>query len=158
MSAALLADAMAALASLFSASPALSGVTITEGDAPSAAGDPEFIVVGHDGSLAPDGSLAEFTVSASFSTQFITGGSPPAQLETGRVNVVAVAQSGDATALAGRITRAQELLAACDAACTDVTSGTIVFDSAGSGRLVTRQASAGCAAILAFVITYSGPW
>lgn len=155
---ALLGDAMAALTAAFQASAALTGVTITQGDAPSAAGDPEFVVVGHDGSLAADGSLAEFTVSGSFTTDFVTSGSPPGQLETGRVNVVAVAQSGDATALAGRITRAQELLAACDAACTDVTSGTIVFDSAGSGRLVTRQASAGCAAILAFVITYSGPW
>ena len=155
---ALLGDAMAALTAAFQASAALTGVTITQGDAPSAAGDPEFVVVGHDGSLAADGSLAEFTVSGSFTTDFVTAGSPPGQLETGRVNVVAVAQSGDATALAGRITRAQELLAACDAACTDVTSGTIVFDSAGSGRLVTRQASAGCAAILAFVITYSGPW
>ena len=155
---ALLGDAMAALTAAFQASAALTGVTITQGDAPSAAGDPEFVVVGHDGSLAADGSLAEFTVSGSFTTDFVTSGSPPGQLETGRVNVVAVAQSGDATVLAGRITRAQELLAACDAACTDVTSGTIVFDSAGSGRLVTRQASAGCAAILAFVITYSGPW
>ena len=155
---ALLGDAMAALTAAFQASAALTGVTITQGDAPSAAGDPEFVVVGHDGSLAADGSLAEFTVSGSFTTDFVTSGSPPGQLETGRVNVVAVAQSGDATALAGRITRAQELLAACDAACTDVTSGTIVFDSAGSGRLVTRQASAGCAASLAVVLTYSGPW
>ena len=155
---ALLGDAMAALTSLFQASVGLAGVTVTEGDAPSVAADSEFIVVGHDGSLAADGSLAEFTVSGTFTTNFVTEGHPPGQQEDGRVNVVAVAQSGDAGDLPGRITRAQALLSACDAACTDVTSGVIVFDSAGTGRLITRQASAGCAAILAFTVIYSGPW
>lgn len=155
---ALLGDAMTALTAAFQASAALAGVTITEGDAPSAAGDPEFIIVGHDGSLEADGSLAEITVSGTFSTEFVYDGSPPGQQETGQVNVVAVAQSGDATDLPARITRAQALLSACDTACTDLRSGVIVFDSAGTGRLLTRQAPAGCAAILAFAVTYSGPW
>lgn len=155
---ALFGDAMTALTAAFTASAALAGVTVTLGDAPSAAGDPEFVIVGHDGSLNPDGSLAEITESGSFTTEFVYDGSPPGQQETGRVNVVAVAQTGDASDLPARIARTQALLAACDTACTDLRSGVIVFDSAGVGRLFTRQAPAGCAAILAFAVTYSGPW
>ena len=153
-----LGAAMAALTAAFKASAALPGITITEGNAPSAAGDPEFIIVGHDGTLEADGSLAEFTTSGTFTSQFVAEGQPPLAQEDGSVNVVAVSQTGDQGDLPGRITEAQRLLSACDDAAKDLHSGDIVFDNAVTGRLLARQSAQGCAALLAFTITYSSPW
>jgi hypothetical protein len=157
VSGASLGAAMAALTAALQASPGLSGATVT-GNAPSAASDPDFVVVGHDGTMEADGSLAETTQAGTFASEFITSGNPPEQEETGTVNMVAVSQTGDTADLANRVTRAQQLLAAVDDATTDLRSGQIVFDGPGGGTLVTRQDARGCAAILAFTVTYSAPW
>jgi hypothetical protein len=149
---------MAALTTAFQAAAGLSGVTVTQGYTPTAAADPEFIIVGHDGSLEADGSLAEFATGGTFTSTFIEQGQPPLSQEDGTVNVVVVSQTGDQGAMAARITEAQRLLSACDDAITDLHSGDVVFDSVGTGRLLTRQTSQGCAAIIAFTITYSSPW
>ena len=69
-----------------------------------------------------------------------------------------MSQTGDQGDLAGRMTRAQALLAACDDACTDLRTGDTVFDLAGNGRLLARQSAAGCAAIFSFDVTYSTNW
>jgi hypothetical protein len=156
MSVARLGDAIAALTAAFQASPALAGVLITTGISTTSQAAPEFIAVGHDGTLVA-GSLAEVTEAGMFVTAFIAQGSPPLQEETGTVNVIAVSQTGDTSDLAGRITDAQRLLGACDDACTDLKTSGIVFDSADSGRLITRQAQ-GCAAIIAFTVGYTVPW
>lgn len=158
MSAARLGDAMAALYTLFTGSSALTGITITLGPLPSAAADPEFIVIGHDGTLEPEGSLSEITESGSFTTVFVAQGVPPLQEETGQVRVVAVSQTGDTTDLPGRVTEAERLLAACTDACAGVQSGDIVFDTATGGRLITRQAAQGCVAEFAFQVGYTAPW
>jgi hypothetical protein len=150
-------DAMTALTTALTAAPALAGVTIT-GDAATAAADPDFLIIGHDGTLETDGSLSGITEAGNFTAEFITTGNPAGQQETGNIGVVAVSQTGDTTDLPARITRVEALYAACDDAVTDLKTGTIVFDGPGAGRIVTRQTGAGCAAILAFTISYSAPW
>jgi hypothetical protein len=150
-------DALAALTTALTTAPALAGVTIT-GDVATAAADPDFLVIGHDGSLEADGSLSGITEAGSFDAEFITAGNPAGQQETGNIGLVAVSQTGDTTDLPARISRVETLYAACDDATTDLKSGAIVFDGPGAGRVVTRQTGAGCAAILAFVITYTSPW
>jgi hypothetical protein len=152
-----LGDAMAALTTAFTAAPALAGVTIT-GNSVTGAADPDFLIVGHDGSLEPDGSLSGITAAGDFTTEFITTGNPPGQLETGNVNIVAVSQTGDTADLAARISRVQAILAACDDASIDLTVSGIVFDGPRAGRVVTRQTGAGCAAIATFTVGYTAPW
>lgn len=161
MSSPRLATAMAALTATFQASSALAGVTISQGGGAPAIADPDFIIVGHDGALLSDGSLAEITQAGTFTTQFIADGQPPMAEETGAIHVVAVSQTGDSTDLPARVTRAQALLSACADACADLRSGDITFDLAGNGSLMTRQprtAGQGCGAIFSFTITYSSPW
>lgn len=155
-----LSDAIAAAYTALSAAGGLSGVRVEQGQQPSAEYASEFVIVGHDGSYDPDGSLAEFTEAGSFITQFVYDGAPPGQQETGTVSCVVVTQSGDATDLAGPVTRAEELLGACTSALTDlhVNGNEIVFDQATRGRLVTRQGSQGCGAMYSFDIGYSAPW
>src|SRR5262249_7502702 len=148
---------MDALYAAFTTSPALTGVTIVLGGIPSAAADPEFVVIGHDGTLDADGALSGITAAGSFNTDFIYTGDPAGQQETGVINVVAGSQTGDATDLPARISRPEVLLGACDDASTDLSVSGIVFDGTGPGRVVTRQ-GAGCAAITAFTVTYTAPW
>jgi hypothetical protein len=150
-------DALAALTTALTGAPALAGVTIS-GDVATAAADPDFLIIGHDGTLGPDGTLATVTEAGNFDAEFITAGNPAGQQETGNINITAVSQTGDTTDLGGRISRVETLYAACDDATTDLKTGGIVFDGPGSGRVVSRQTDAGCAAILAFTISYSSPW
>lgn len=149
---------MTALTAAFQSAPGLAGVTITQGSAPSAAGDPDFVIVGHDGSLDDEGALSGSAAAGSFTTEFITEGSPAGQEETGTINVVAVSQTGDPTDLPGRVTRAQALVTACDGASTDLRSGGIVFDGLGTAQVITRQYPQGCAAMTVFTVTYTSPW
>jgi hypothetical protein len=153
-----LGDAITAITAALTAAPALAGVTIVTGTAVTAAADPEFLVVGHDGSLDADGALAGTTAAGDFLTEFVTAGNPAGQQETGNVNVTAVSQTGDATDLPARISRVQAMLAACDDATTDLHTSAMVFDGPGGGQVVTRQISGGAAAIITFQITYTAPW
>lgn len=153
-----LGDAMTGLYNLFTASPALSGVTVTLGLSPTAAMDSEFVIVGHDGTLDADGSLQETSEAGTFTMSFVTQGLPPLQEETGIVRVVAVSQTGDTGDLSGRITEAERLLAACTDAVANQKVSDIVFDTGTPGRLFTRQAGQGCVAMFAFSVGYSAPW
>jgi hypothetical protein len=148
---------MAALTTALAAAPALAGVTIT-GDVATAAADPDFLIIGHDGTLDPDGSLSGITEAGAFDVEFITVGDPAGQLETGSVNITAVSQTGDTADLPARISRVQAIYAACDDAATDLTTGGIVFDGPGACRVITRQTGAGCAAVETFTIDYTAPW
>jgi hypothetical protein len=135
------------------------GLTIDLGLNPSAAADELFIIVGHDGTLNPDGSLSEAAEAGTLNTKFTAMGDPPLQQEDGVLHVVVVAQTGDSTDLAGRIAEAQTLLEGCNDACADLKVGAdLRIDSAGDARLYTRQSVAGCAAEFAFSFTYSAPW
>ena len=134
------------------------GLTIDLGLNPSAAGDEQFIIVGHNGTLNPDGSLSETAEAGTTTTKFTAMGEPPLQQEDGVVHAVLVAQTGDSTNLAGMIAQAQTLLEACNDACSDLKSADLRVDSAGDARLYTRQSAAGCAAEFAFSFTYSAPW
>jgi hypothetical protein len=153
-----LGDAINALLAAFQGSTALSGVTISL-DVPSAINESQFVIVGHDGSLEPDGSLSPITEAGAFTTKFAYTGNPPGQQEDGTVNCVAVCQTGDATLLAAQITAVEAVLTACSAAASDLlTSGGIQFETVQGAHLWTRQAGAGCAAEIAFTITYSAPF
>jgi len=152
-----LGDAMAALTTAYTNAAALTGVTIS-GNVATAAADPDFLVIGHDGSLDSGGALSPITEAGNFDAEFITTGSPAGQLETGNINVTAVSQTGDTADLPARISRVEALYAACDDASTDLAVSGIVFDGPGAGRVVTRQTDQGCAAICAFTVTYTAPW
>ena len=134
------------------------GLTIDLGLNPSAAGDEQFIVVGHDGTLNPDGSLSEAAEAGTTASKFTAIGGPPLQQEDGVVHVVLVAQSGDSTALASAVASAQTLLESVSDACANLHSGDIRFGTVLDARLYTRQAAAGCAAEFAFSLDYSAPW
>jgi hypothetical protein len=153
-----LGDAMTAVYNLISASPALSGVTVTLGLSPTAAMDSEFVIVGHDGTLNADGSLSENSEAGTFTMAFIVMGQAPLQQETGQVRIVAMSQTGDSGDLAGRITEAERVLAACTDAVAGQKATDILFDTAAPGRLLTRQAGQGAVAGFAFTIGYTAPW
>lgn len=153
-----LGDAMTGLYNLFTASSALSGITVTLGLTPTASQDSEFVIIGHDGTLDPDGSLQETSEAGTFTMTFVTQAVPPLQEETGLIRVVAVSQTGDTGDLSGRITEAERLLAACTDALANQKVNDIIFDTATPGRLFTRQAGQGCVAMFAFSVGYSAPW
>lgn len=157
-----LADAMNALAALFAAATPLAGVTIELGPTPSAAGDLQFVLVGHDGALESDGSLSEIAISGQVTKTFTSMGAPPVEGVTGTVNCVAVCQSGDQTALATCITTAEAMVGACDDALVDQTvataNGKIVFDQVTTARLITREGGQGCVAQYTFAATFTAPW
>jgi hypothetical protein len=161
MSTAAFASAVTGLTGLLAAAPALAGVTITDGPAPAALAAGDYLIVGHDGTLNPDGSLSELAATGTFTQQQArfdgtTAGS--GKDETGDINCVATSETGDTADLPGRLARVQAILAACEDACTSAQTGTVVFDGTGTATVMTRQAPTGCAAILAFTITYSAPW
>jgi hypothetical protein len=158
-----LSDALAAVYDVLAAAlePTPSGqpgITIDLGLSPSAAADPLFIVVGHDGSLSPDGSLSETAQAGTLSVKFTASGQPPLQQEDGIVHVVLVSQTGDSGDLPGRIGEAQDLLAACNDAVADLKSGDMRLEPVSDVRLYTRQAVQGCVAEFAFSVGYSAPW
>ena len=159
-----LAEAMTDLYNLFTAAllptPAGEpGLTITNGPLPTAQADPQYIIVGHDGTLDASGALAVATQSGTFTTTFVVMGSPPQlQQETGQVHIVAVCQDGESANLPGQVSEAEELVAACADACAGQKVGDILFDTDTTGRLLTRQYAQGCAAIYAFSIGYTAPW
>src|SRR5215469_16140966 len=114
--------------------PGTPGVTVTLGDVPSAALDPEFVIVGHDGTLEPDGSLSLTPEAGSWTAAFIEMGSPPLVEETGQIHCIAVAQSGDSSDVSGRVAEAQRMQGACDDACADLTVSGIKFGAISQGR------------------------
>jgi hypothetical protein len=161
MSTAAFASAVTALAGLFTGAAPLAGVTVTNSPAPAAQAAGDYVIVGHDGTLNPDGTLSEFAGTGTFTQQqarFDGALAGSGKDETGAINCVATSETGDTADLPGRLARVQVLLAACEDACVNVQSGTVVFDGTGTAQVMTRQTGAGCAAILAFTISYSAPW
>ncbi len=147
-------DAVTALLAAWNGAGPLAGVVIADGVSPTALAANDFIIIGHDGTL-DRGILADVTEAGTAAQEWMA---VPAQRdETGAVNCVAVAQTGDSNDLPGRRNRAQALVAACEDAAIAVT-GTIEFDGTLEAHFLTRQDMEGCAVMAVFTVGYSCPY
>ncbi len=150
-------DAVSALAAAFQSAAPLAGVTVADGPSPTAAADQDFIIVGHDGTLDPDGALSGVTQGGTLTQQWLDF--PAVREETGLIHCVAVSQIGDGGDLPGRRARAQALMQACEnaAAAAGIVSG-LQFDGTQDAVVVYRQGGQGCAVVIAFTVAYSTGW
>jgi hypothetical protein len=149
-------DAIAGLLAAYQAAAALAGVPVYDGAQPSGAADTDFVIVGHDGTIAADGTL-EATALAGIYQQLwadLTTG----QDERGTVNCLAVSQTGDATDLAGRRARVKVLLAAAEDAAAAAVAAHLTFDGTTDGRFIYRQSAGGAVVMCAYRVAYSAPW
>src|SRR6185312_13209230 len=133
----------------------LSGVPVYVGAQPSGAADQDFIIVGHDGTIAPDGTLEATALAGTYLQQWAD--TTTGRDETGSVNCLIVSQTGDATDITGRRARVKVLLAAADAAAAAVVSH-LTFDGSSDGRFIYRQSAGGVVVMCAYRVSYSAPW
>lgn len=160
MSATRFGDAVLALLAAYGAASGLSGVPVYDGVRAMAGSDPDYIVIGHDGSLGPDGSLAADALAGTFTQANLEA--PGIRQESGYVNCLIVSQTGDAGDFPGRRQRASDLLqAAEDAAAANggypASAPGLMFDGTSDGRFINRL-SQGVAVMLAYRIYYSTGW
>jgi len=154
-------DALLALIGAYQAASALSGVPVYDGSQAQTGSDPEFVIAGHDGTIAADGTLSADALAGSYVQSNLE--MPGIRQETGYVNVVLICQSGDATDTAGRRQRASDLLSAAEDAAA-VTGGYpaaapgVMFEGTSDGRWIYRQALGGVAVMVAFRVSYSTEW
>jgi hypothetical protein len=151
--------AAAALIAAYTAAPALAGIPVYDGIQPQAASDLACVIVGHDGTLEADGTLAADVLAGNFAQQWIEMG---ARQETGLVNCALICQSGG-TALGSLRAQAAALLEALEDAA-DANGGKaggltdMTFDATAGGRWIYRQSLAGAAVIVAYRVSYSTEW
>jgi len=150
------ADAAAALLSAYQAAPALAGVPVYDGAWITSAADLDFMVVGHDGTTAPDGSLQATALGGTYAQSWAD--STTGMDETGIIQCLIVSQTGDPADVAGRRTRAAALLAAAEDAALAARPSHLTFDGTADGRFVYRQAAAGVVVMIAYRVAYSAPW
>jgi hypothetical protein len=152
-------DAVTALIAAYAAAPALSGIPVYDGIQPQAASDAACVIVGHDGTLEADGTLAPDVLAGNFAQQWIEMG---ARQETGTVNCVIICQSGTTALTPLRIQAAALMEALEDAADADGGKAgglnDMTFDATANGRWIYRQASGGAAVIVAYRVSYSTEW
>ena len=150
-------DAVTALLAALAASVPLAGVTIADGPNPTAAADPDFIIVGHDGSLDADGALSGITQAGSLTQAWLEFRA--VKDEAGHIHCVAVSQTGDSLDLAARRARAQALVAACEdaAMAAGIVSG-LQFEGTEDAAIAYRQLGQGLAVIIPFTIGYTTQW
>ena len=152
------ADAVTALLAAYNAAAALggAGVPVYDGAQPSGAADQDFIIVGHDGTIAADGTLEATALAGTYLQQWAD--TTTGRDETGSVNCLIVSQTGDASDITGRRARVKTLLAAAeDAAATAVVSH-LTFDGSSDGRFIYRQSAGGVVVMCAYRVSYSAPW
>ena len=156
MSTTRLPDAITALLAAYQAAPALAGVPVYDGPQPTGAADLDYLIVGHDASMGPDGSLQGTALAGTYTQQWadLTTG----QDERGSVNCLAVSQTGDSSDTAGRRARVKVLVAAAEDAAAAAVVSHLTFDGTSDGRYLTRQSAGGVAVICAWRVTYSAPW
>jgi hypothetical protein len=150
------ADAVTALLAAYTAAPALAGVPVYDGAAITSSTDPDFVVVGHDGTTTADGSLQATALSGTYAQQWAD--STTGMDETGIVQCVAVSQTGDPADTAGRRARVTVLLSAAEDAALAARPSHLTFNGTSDGRWVVRQSSAGVVVMVAFRVAYSAPW
>lgn len=160
MSATRFGDAVTALVAAYAAAPALAQIPVYDGIQPQTASDPVCVIVGHDGTLEADGTLAPDVLAGNFAQQWVEMG---ARQESGTVNCVIVCQSGDAGALGTLRAQAAGLLEALEDAA-DANGGFagglagMTFDGTANGRWIYRQSLAGAAVMVAYRVAYSTEW
>jgi hypothetical protein len=149
-------DAITALLAAYNAAPALTGVPVYDGAQPSGAADTDFLIVGHDGTIAADGSLEATALAGTYLQQWadLTTG----QDERGSVNCLVVSQTGDTADMPGRRARVKVLLAAAEDAAAAGGAAHLTFDGTTDGRFIYRQSAAGAAVLCAYRVSYSAPW
>jgi hypothetical protein len=151
-------DAVAALLAACAAAAPLAGVPLADGPSPAAAQAPDFIIVGHDGTLDANGALSEVTQAGTLTQAWLEF--PAVRSEAGHIRCVAVSQTGDTADLHARRARAQALLAACEAAAISagVVAGGIQFEGTETAAIAYRQTGQGVAVLIPFTVGYSTGW
>jgi hypothetical protein len=152
------ADAITALLAAYNAAAALggAGVPVYDGAQPSGAADTDFLIVGHDGSMAADGSLEATALAGTY--QQLWSDLTTGQDERGSVNCLAVSQTGDTADMPGRRARVKVLVAAAEDAAAAAVVSHLTFDGTTDGRYIYRQSAAGAAVLCAYRVSYSAPW
>ena len=149
-------DAVAGLLAAYQAAPALAGVPVYDGPQPVMAADPDFLIVGHDATMAADGTLEATALTGTYTQDWAD--TTTGQEERGSVNCLVVSQTGDPADLPGRRARVKVLLAAAEDAAAAATPAHLTFDGTSDGRFLVRQGAAGVAVMVAYRVTYSAPW
>lgn len=149
-------DAVDALLAAYNAAAGLAGVPVYDGAQPTGAADPDFLIVGHDGTLAADGTLQPAALAGTYLQQWadMTTG----QDERGTVSCLVISQTGDPSDTAGRRARIKTLLAAAEDAAAAAVVAHLTFDGTTDGRFTYRQSANGVAVICAYRVAYSAPW
>ena len=159
MSATRFNDAALALAAAYAAAPGLSGVPVYDTVQSVTFSDPDFVVIGHDGSLAADGTLSASPTGGTWTQQDVAEG---IREESGYVNCLIISQSGDVAGMAARRQRASDLLQAAEDAVTGTaaypaSAPGLMFDGTADGRWIPWL-SQGAAVIVAYRVYYSTGW
>lgn len=154
-------DAALALLGLYKEDPALEGVPVYDSAQATGGTDLDYVIVGHDGTLAADGMLSADALAGTFTQADLY--MPSVAQESGFVNCVIICQSGDATDAAARRQRASDLLGAAeDAAGANggypASAPGLLFGGTSDGRFVTRLSLGGVAVLLAYRVSYSTGW
>ena len=156
MSTTRLTDAITALLAAYNAAAGLAGVPVYDGAAPSGAADTDFVIVGHDGTIAADGTLEATALAGIYLQNWAD--STDGREETGSVNCLIVSQTGDAADLAGRRARVKVLLTAAEDAAAAAVVSHLTFDGTTDGRFIYRQSAGGAVVMCAYRVAYSAPW
>jgi hypothetical protein len=149
-------DAVTALLAAYQGAAGLAGVPVYDGAQPSGAADPDFVIVGHDGTMAADGTLQATALAGTYLQNWAD--STSGREETGSVNCLVVSQTGDAGDVAGRRARVKVLLAAAEDAAAAAVVAHLTFDGTTDGRFVYHPGAAGIAVLCAYRVAYSAPW
>lgn len=154
-------DALNALVAAYQGASALSGLPVYDNVRAMTGSDADCVIVGHDGTLEADGTLAPDALQGVFVQKNLY--TPGVRQETGFVNCVIVSQTGDATDITGRRQRASDLhQAAEDAAAATggypASAPGLMFDGTSDGRYITRNSLGGVAVLIAYRVSYSTEW
>ena len=150
------ADAVTGLLAAYNAAAGLSGVPVYDGAQPSGAADTDFVIVGHDGTIAADGTLEATALAGTYLQQWAD--TTDGRDETGSVNCLIVSQTGDTADIAGRRARVKTLLAAAEDAAAAAAVTHLTFDGTTDGRIIYRQSAGGVVVMCAYRVSYSAPW
>ncbi len=149
-------DAVTALLAAYAAAAPLAGIPVYDGAQPSGAVDVAYLIVGHDGSMAADGTLQATALAGNYLQDWAD--TTTGREERGVIQCLAVAQTGDAAGLPGCRAQVRTLVAAAEDAAAAAVVTHLTFDGTSDGRFIYRQGAAGAAVLCAYRVTYSAPW
>ena len=150
------ADAVTALLAAYHTAFDPLGVPVYDGAAPTSASDTDCLIVGHDATMAADGSLEATALAGTYLQEWAD--TTTGRDERGSINCLIVCQTGDSGDTAGRRARAAVLLAAAEDAAAAAVVTHLTFDGSSDGRFIYRQGQAGVAVLCAYRVSYSAPW